>query len=219
MPRPKIIPGLDPEVDKLQATEKTRQRNQRQKIEKQLVLDDPELRAGYEAAQKRKELWRKYCTPDVPYDPDLGAAILDMIASGLSLKRACEQEGMPACSIIYKWITRHKEFGDNYARAVLAKAQVWADEITDIADDSRNDWELVYDKEGNACYKFNSDHVKRQQLRIDTRKWYLSKVLPKQFGDATLLKLADAEGNKLPSMAPTLIVRGIAPKVKPTEEG
>jgi hypothetical protein len=35
------------------------------------------------------------------------------------------------------------------------------------------------------------------RLRVDTRKWLLSKMLPRVYGDATMLKHADADGNVL----------------------
>ncbi|MEU6504669.1 hypothetical protein ABZ895_34575, partial [Streptomyces californicus] len=40
------------------------------------------------------------------------------------------------------------------------------------------------DKEGNAIgYQLNGEHVQRSRLRIDTRKWYLSKIMPKKYGE------------------------------------
>jgi hypothetical protein len=36
-----------------------------------------------------------------------------------------------------------------------------------------------------------------RRLRVDTRKWIMSKVLPKIYGDAMQLKHADHEGNAM----------------------
>jgi hypothetical protein len=215
--RPRIIKGIDAEVDAYEKSEKIKQRNKRQKEDKAIILADPELRAAYEDKERRQQIWRKYITPEIAFDPVLADAIIDLIASGFSLKRACDLPGMPDPMSVRKWVVRHGEFSLKYARALLSKAQVHADEILDIADDSRNDWECIIDQNGEKVYILRHDHVKRQQLRIETRKWYLSKVLPKQFGDATLLKLADADGNKLPTAPPTLVIRGIAPKVIKSE--
>jgi hypothetical protein len=57
-----------------------------------------------------------------------------------------------------------------------------ADELIDIADDGRNDWMA---RPGNATigYELNGEHVQRSRLRSDTRKWLLSKCLPKVYGD------------------------------------
>ncbi len=51
------------------------------------------------------------------------------------------------------------------------------------------------------------------RLRVDTRKWILSKMLPKVYGDATMLKHADANGEPfkievtrvLPKAAPRIL--------------
>jgi hypothetical protein len=52
------------------------------------------------------------------------------------------------------------------------------DELLKIADDGRNDW---YEREGVRCV--DHEHISRSKLRIDARKWYLSKLAPKRYGD------------------------------------
>ena len=52
------------------------------------------------------------------------------------------------------------------------------EELLDIADDGANDW--LKNKNG---LMLNKEVVLRSRLRVDTRKWYLSKVLPKKFGE------------------------------------
>ena len=54
-----------------------------------------------------------------------------------------------------------------------------ADELLEIADDSSADWIDT----GNGNRVFDSVHVNRARLMIDTRKWLLSKMLPKIYGD------------------------------------
>lgn len=53
-----------------------------------------------------------------------------------------------------------------------------AEEINEIGDDSKEDWTDT--KNGPVL---NSEHVQRSRLRCDNRKWLLSKLLPKQFGE------------------------------------
>ena len=57
-----------------------------------------------------------------------------------------------------------------------------ADEIIDIADEGVNDlMTVVY---GDEEYeKENKEVVNRSRLRVDTRKWLLSKLIPKKYGD------------------------------------
>jgi hypothetical protein len=54
-----------------------------------------------------------------------------------------------------------------------------ADELLEIADDGSNDW-MEREKGG---YELNAEHIQRSRARIDTRKWLLSKMLPKVYGD------------------------------------
>lgn len=58
-----------------------------------------------------------------------------------------------------------------------------ADELLEVADDARNDWMERQDDNGGSSWKVNGEHIQRSRLRVDTRKWMLSKALPKVFGD------------------------------------
>ena len=114
------------------------------------------------------------------YTPELGAEICSRIAEGESLRSICKDDGMPAMSSIMLWLIdgKHEIFSEQYATARRIQAEALADEIFDIADDGRNDW-MERNEEGGEAYKLNGEAVARARLRVDTRKWYLSKVLPK----------------------------------------
>lgn len=66
-----------------------------------------------------------------------------------------------------------------YARAKEQQAEAYVDEIMDISDDSQGD--AFCDEYGNV--KPNHEFISRSRLRVDTRKWFASKVLPKKYGD------------------------------------
>ena len=57
-----------------------------------------------------------------------------------------------------------------------------ADEMLEIADDGSNDWMMGKDG-SNQFYAANGEHIQCSRLRLDTRKWLLSKALPKIYGD------------------------------------
>ena len=57
-----------------------------------------------------------------------------------------------------------------------------ADELLEIADDGSNDW-MMRQHSGDQSYAANGEHIQRSRLRLDTRKWLLSKALPKIYGD------------------------------------
>lgn len=52
----------------------------------------------------------------------------------------------------------------------------------EIADNGLNDWMERNAKEDKG-WVANGEHIQRSRLRVDTRKWFLSKVLPKLYGD------------------------------------
>lgn len=89
------------------------------------------------------------------------------------------------CSMSYfftKVLPEDDEFQKQYARAFELRNEFWAEEMIEIADDSRNDWTT-------RCFGGvevdvpDLEVVKRSQLRIETRKWLMGKSQPKKYGD------------------------------------
>jgi hypothetical protein len=101
----------------------------------------------------------------VRYTDKMGDRIFEKLAQGKTLTSICKGPGMPSEAAVRQWALNGGEFGEKYARAREIGYNKMADEITDIAD--------------------NSDErtVNRDRLRIDARKWILSKALPKIYGD------------------------------------
>jgi hypothetical protein len=84
-----------------------------------------------------------------------------------------------------KWAREKPEFSQQYAKAREALLDHWAEEITEIADDGSNDWIKREAEEGRVEIKVDAEHINRSRLRVDTRKWLLSKLAPKKYGDKT----------------------------------
>jgi hypothetical protein len=113
------------------------------------------------------------------FDQEKADAICRRLAEGESLRAICRDEGMPAPSSVIEWVNTRPAFAEQYARAREIGYQLLADEIIEISDDGRND--KIVDDEGNE--RTNQDVIARSRLRVDTRKWMLSKMLPKVYGD------------------------------------
>ena len=115
------------------------------------------------------------------YSLEVADLILGKIAEGMSVREICKADDMPARSTVMLWIAQDREgFSDRYARACEARAHYWADEILDIADDGHNDWIERLDADGEVIgWRENGEAVSRSRLRVDSRKWLLSKMLPK----------------------------------------
>lgn len=102
----------------------------------------------------------------------------------MSLREVCRADGMPACSTVFKELAADASFAEQYARAKQAGIESMAEELLDIADDGSNDWMERKDADGeNIGWQFNGEAARRSQIRIDTRKWLLSKLAPKKYGD------------------------------------
>jgi uncharacterized protein (DUF2236 family) len=96
------------------------------------------------------------------------------------LSKICYRgEDLPCPSTIRAWRVENEEFSAQYARAKLAQADILAEDCLDIADNSIPE---------NATV---------DRLRIDTRKWLASKLLPKQYGDKLLLEQKTEENEQL----------------------
>jgi len=113
-----------------------------------------------------------------PYSPRLFTDLCARIADGATLPQACRAEGVTNCSTVFRWLGKYPKASEMYARAREARAELHAEEILAISDDGSNDYMEV---EGKTVV--DHEHIQRSRLRVDTRRWLLSKMLPKQYGD------------------------------------
>lgn len=101
------------------------------------------------------------------YSGEIVERICELIASGMSLRTVCSQDGMPSAFTVCKWLSENEEFSKQYARAREEQADSFADEIIDIADSVAPE----------------AGEVAKAKLQIDARKWKASKMAPKKYGD------------------------------------
>ena len=98
------------------------------------------------------------------YTDELGLDICKRIAEGESLRKVADDDLMPNRSTIHDWILTNESFSNQYEKAVNVRTDNMADDLNEIADNTEGE-------------------VQRDRLRLDTRKWYLSKIMPKKYGD------------------------------------
>lgn len=118
------------------------------------------------------------------YTEELIDKICERIAtSSDGLHKICEDDGMPHAKTVFRWLTESDktEFRDKYARAREIQADLLADEIIRIADESRIGRKTRETKDGT--FTETGDMVERSRLMIDARKWKASKLAPKKYGD------------------------------------
>jgi hypothetical protein len=97
------------------------------------------------------------------YNLDVAAAICDRIALGEQVVKICADPDMPGRTTVYQWLGTNEEFAIMYTRAREQRAELYAEEIVDIADNDRD-----YNK---------------ARVRIDARKWAAAKLNQKVYGD------------------------------------
>jgi hypothetical protein len=109
------------------------------------------------------------------YSEAVVATICDRLATGESLRSVCRDETMPGRQAVVAWLSRDPSFFERYSRARLAGLDEIADQLIEIADAADGG------DEGSAARA--SAQVQHAKLRIDTRKWLLSKLAPQRYGD------------------------------------
>ena len=134
----------------------------------------------------------------------LAKQVCQRMADGESLRQVCRDPKMPSLKTVMRWAADNPTFRQQYAEAREALLEHWAEEITEIADDGSNDW-IRREKEAGVITEVpDHEHINRSRLRVDTRKWLLSKLAPRKYGDALALTHANPDGSHL--QAPTFAI-------------
>jgi len=104
---------------------------------------------------------------------DICALVLSGMRGGLSTFKACEAAGVPHSTFLL-WMKDDAELADSYACAREDLIERIANEVIELSDadvglqpDGKKDWAAV----------------QKHKLQVDTRKWLLSKLAPKKYGE------------------------------------
>lgn len=142
------------------------------------------------------------------YNQDIADKIIHQISTtSLGLRTICRMDGMPNRDSVFEWLKVHKEFSDRYTRAKEMQIELIAEEMCDIADDGSNDLMVVTKPNGEQYEQENKEVTSRSKLRVETRKWLLSKLAPKKYGD----KLDVTSNGE--TIAATVIPAGVASQI------
>lgn len=112
------------------------------------------------------------------YTPEIAARICALLAEGHSLRSICKADDMPCESTVRQWALEDRcGFSAQYTRARDIGLDAVADDVIEIADGG-------------------GDPV-RARLRFDARRWYLSKLAPKKYGDKVTNEHTGPEGGPI----------------------
>jgi len=100
-------------------------------------------------------------------------AVLQGMRDGLSAFKACQAAGVPQ-STFNRWVDADAKLAEDYAHAREDLIERMANDVLELADsevpetgDGKRDWQAI----------------QKHKLQVDTRKWLLSKLAPKKYGD------------------------------------
>ena len=99
--------------------------------------------------------------------------VFNEMRQGLSAYKACVKVGVPQ-GTFNGWLNEDEELAEDYARAREELHEFIAAEIMAIADAP-----VPSNEKGGV----DPGAIQKQKLQVDTRKWLLSKLAPKKFGD------------------------------------
>lgn len=108
-------------------------------------------------------------------------AILDAIADGKSLRKACSEAEVAPSSFV-KTVHKDKDLFERYARARKAQAEWLFDSIGMIED-------------GTLAGKIDPQAAR---VVIDARKWRLAKLHPKEYGEKKQVDMISSDGSMSP---------------------
>lgn len=120
-----------------------------------------------------------------PNKEEITQNVLQGMRDGLSAFKACQKAGVDH-SMFLKWVREDPALEHSYTRAREDLIERIAQEVLELSDsevpetgDGKKDWQAI----------------QQRKLQVDTRKWLLSKLAPKKYGER--LELAGDKENPL----------------------
>jgi len=99
--------------------------------------------------------------------------IFELMASGMSARQACDEVELN-WGVFMKELADRPELNDQYAKARESMLEKIASDIMRISDEPAPI---------TPAGATDSGAVAQKRLQVDTRKWLLSKLAPKKYGD------------------------------------
>lgn len=115
----------------------------------------------------------------------ISQSVIQGMRDGMSAFKACQAAGVPQ-STFNRWVDADAKLAEDYAHAREDLIERMANEVLELSDsevpetgDGKRDWQAI----------------QQRKLQVDSRKWLLSKLAPKKYGDR--LELAGDKENPL----------------------
>jgi hypothetical protein len=135
------------------------------------------------------------------------AAILADISLGTLVSDACRKGGISR-DTLNAWTKDDKELSDSYARAREMQCHALAEDALRVSDGHDEEAEARLkamvsaiedaddDDQDRILQSLQTVAVQRDRLRVDTRKWLVSKIAPRLYGEK--LEVSGPDGGPVP---------------------
>lgn len=119
--------------------------------------------------------------PKLGYNEEIGNEICEVISdSPKMLEDLCEEyPHWPSAKTIYKWRRVVPSFGKKYEIAKQEQIEPLVNQIILLCD--KSDKDFYVDSDGKI--QINKAYLTRLRYKIDSIKWFASKLAPKLYGD------------------------------------
>jgi hypothetical protein len=122
-------------------------------------------------------------------------SVLQGMRDGLSAFKACQAAGVPQ-STFNRWVDADVKLAEDYAHAREDLIERIASEVMELADS-----EVPETGEGKKDWQA----IQKHKLQVDTRKWLLSKLAPKKYGEK--LEVSGDPSNPLVTRIERVVVK------------
>lgn len=154
--------------------------------------ENPALKPIYSAARvAQAQLLSPVQAPKIPeqrlangfrpveYDEQVFMEILERIASGIILPEVCVDPALPTVRRVNRWLLDDPVANERYLAARALQADAFADQIVQLADDTRN---------------ADPDIANWSKMQIDARKWTAARLRPQRWGERVQTEITGADG-------------------------
>ena len=139
---------------------------------------------------------------NITFQEDIVIEMLQRMADGETLTSIAKDKRMPSIDTMNRWEDDQKsELGAAITRARATGYTVRAEKILETVNTATD--------------------PQKARLQFDAERWFLGKMCPKKFGDATMIKHADADGERieLDPVARVTRLAGIFQQIEARKEG
>lgn len=140
------------------------------------------------------------------FSMELFEEICARVAEGESVSKICMEADMPSRFAFYSWLKTKPECVEMYNNALHLREELLFDETKDIVDDP----DAGYDKVS----------VAHATLRFNARRWILSRMNPKRYGDKLSQEITGGDGKPLQTSGNVIFnIIGVEPELEGGNDG